>query len=163
MGREVRRVPPNWEHPKKQYAYGYDYVSKFKESYREATEKWDAEFALWVNGQHEDQHTFDSCKGKTSKKSFIDWYGERPEDPDDYMPEVDMHTAWFQAFQTVSEGTPVSPPFATQCELIAYLAKYGEFNGTGNYTEEQAARFVLNEFSPTFVYIDGKLLKGTEV
>ena len=34
---------------------------------------------------------------------------------------------WWQVYETVSEGTPVSPPFATPDELIDYLVAHGDF------------------------------------
>jgi hypothetical protein len=34
---------------------------------------------------------------------------------------------WWQVYETVSEGTPVTPPFATKEELIEYLVEHGDF------------------------------------
>jgi hypothetical protein len=34
----------------------------------------------------------------------------------------DKEATWFQAWETVTEGTPVTPPFATTDELVDYLA-----------------------------------------
>jgi hypothetical protein len=35
---------------------------------------------------------------------------------------------WYQLWETVSEGTPVTPPFATKEELVQYLVEHGDFH-----------------------------------
>lgn len=98
MGREVRMVPPNWEHPKN--AYG-NYIGK-------------------------------SAPRKPKKNA-----------------------TWFQVYETVSEGTPVTPPFATKDELVDYLSTRGDFwdqdRGDGPWKRERAEAFVRSGFAPSLV------------
>jgi len=67
---------------------------------------------------------------------------------------------WFQAYETVSEGTPVTPPFATQEELIDYLATRGDFwdqhRGEGPWPRENARKFVLGSgWAPSMIVTTG--------
>ena len=61
MGRELRRVIPNWEHPKRKR---YDYVKRmeveefqpmFDKSYIEAITEWIKNHTLWEQGKYPDQ------------------------------------------------------------------------------------------------------------
>jgi len=148
MGREIRRVPPNWGHPiKKKYnpfkrceeeyrqpMYDKDFDSEFQE--------WAKNYNLWREGKHPDQ------QGKESRlrMPFWEWEGGPP-DPEYYRPNWEPEEmTWFQIYETVSEGTPVSPPFATQEELVTYLVEYGDFwdqkRGNGGWDRENAEAFV---------------------
>jgi hypothetical protein len=58
---------------------------------------------------------------------FCNWHGEPP-DPKYYRPPwTEAEATWFQMYATVSEGTPVSPPFATKEELVEYLVANGDY------------------------------------
>lgn len=62
-------------------------------------------------------------------KSFVDAYldfetGDREEapNPDDYMPEFGIGTAdYMMAYETTTEGTPLSPAFANDRDLVNWL------------------------------------------
>jgi hypothetical protein len=41
--------------------------------------------------------------------------------------EHPQEMTWYQVYETVSEGTPVTPPFETQSELVEYLVANGDF------------------------------------
>lgn len=106
MGREIRRVPPNWEHPKDE------------------------------NGQYKPL-----SKNRKSKK----------------------HT-WFQVYETTSEGTPVTPAFETEQELIEHLIQYGEslnpYN-SGPINKESAENFVLRtQWAPSLTIKNGEIFSG---
>ena len=78
-------------------------------------------------------------------------------------------------YETVSEGTPVTPPFATKEELVEYLIEHGDFwdqkrRKEGNtimpcdpWTREQAETFVNDtEWAPSGMIINGKYMSGIE-
>ncbi len=120
MSRELRRVPPNWEQPKYRNPYrGVEYVTMFDRTLEDAQTEWDKD-----------------CEEYASLEEFEEDYGERPTFQEAstghiHRPWKDEEATWFQVWQTVSEGTPVTPAFATRQELYDYLVKYGEFDERG--------------------------------
>lgn len=104
MGREIRRVPAYWEHPR-------DTDGKYiplRDNYDEAL----AEF------EHDIQ-------ARGLRGAIEDWGGGPRED--DYTHYGCQPCNWYQLYETVSEGTPLSPPFEKPEELIEYLVKHGDF------------------------------------
>jgi len=132
MGREIRRVPAGWEHPKNERGY----IPMLDETHAEALAEWTAGSLQWANGTHLDYAKY----GK--KYTFEEWEGEAPGDW--YRPAFDTEPTHYQIYETVSEGTPVSPVFASLAEMEAWLV----FNG---FSEEAAARFAKNGWAPSFV------------
>lgn len=58
--------------------------------------------------------------------AFVEWHGEAP-DPEYYRPRWTADEAThYQLYETVSEGTPLSPPFASKAELVEYLVERGD-------------------------------------
>lgn len=125
MGREIRSVPPNWDHPRASDGY---LQPMFKERYEQAVAKWIANHLLWSAGVHQDQLT--ESEGNTYKASDHEYYAQWNGGPPDINYYNTYYTkdqaTWFQLYETVTEGTPVSPPFATREELIDYLKTKGE-------------------------------------
>ena len=153
MGREIRRVPPNWEHPKKK-AYNLfkqreeeSYQPLYDRPYIEAITKWINEHELWVKGKHPDQKD-----GSGKDYEYYAQWGGNPPDIEYYRPNwKPEEMTWYQIYETVSEGTPVSPPFATKAELVEYLVKNGDFwdqrRGHGGWERKNAEQFVEREFA----------------
>lgn len=136
MGREIRRVPANWEHPKKSepnHRLGImeeRYQPMRDTSVESAWAEWQAEFAAWLAGKHDRviaEYGATNYPKAEPYRAFCAWHGAPPE-PAYYRPDWDESTAtWYQVYETVSEGTPVTPPFATQAELVDYLVTHGDF------------------------------------
>lgn len=124
MGREIRKVTPNWEHPKKK---GGGYQPMFDYSATEQFIEWLEGFGAFKNNELPevaDEHGYDINDPYTA---YCDWDGGPP-DPNYCRPYWDKSDAtWWQVYETVSEGTPVSPPLSTQAELIDYLVENGDF------------------------------------
>lgn len=99
MGREIRKVIPNWVHPKD-----------------------------------------DDGKYKPMRK--------RP-------PRKKYDATWFQMYETVSEGTPVSPPFPSLDALEDYLVNHGDFwdqrRGSGGWRREAAKSFCADGFACSMI------------
>ena len=132
MGREVRMVPPDWQHPSKIMHGSLRYVALYEGcDLADRISGWDAEAVKWAAGE------FPSYAGEDSKKlSYSEWAGERP-DPADYMPNwADAERTHFMMYEDTSEGTPISPAFATPEELARWLADTGASsfgNSTASY------------------------------
>jgi hypothetical protein len=89
--------------------------------YHDARREWIEGFMKWEAGTHPGlEHAVGT------EMDWWEWYGYPP-DRAYYRPWRDDEATWFQLWQNVSEGSPVSPPFATEEELIQYLAANGDF------------------------------------
>jgi len=99
MGRELRKVIPNWEHP--------------------------------LNGTGQYQEMFD-----------IFYENEGEVEPKYCLPPSikNIDKTWFQVYETVSAGTPITPPFETKNELIEWMVRNKDFWGE-QWTREQAEYF----------------------
>jgi hypothetical protein len=175
MGREIRMVVPNWEHPQKEtydYRFGRTkmvYQPMRNRQFSEDMDEWIAEYQLWREGKHPNQ-----LDGSASDcPDFTEWYGNPPQGEyyrPNWKPE---EMTWFQVYETVSEGTPVTPPFATKEELVEYLVANGDFWDQSRRKEgctvmdcepwarQSAERFVFGSgWAPSMVVIDGKVMSG---
>ena len=114
----ARKVPANWQHPKKPDG---SYIPLF-EGWR-----WNLDYPNWINERErykaqwmvEDEEQGQSVPGWMT--CFIAEYGPEPESCD-YMPAwtPEEKTHWMM-YETTSEGTPISPAFATDVELTLWL------------------------------------------
>ena len=103
-------------------------------------------------------------------------YEGAPPSPEYYRPDwTAEEMTWFQVYETVSEGTPVTPPFATQQEVVDYLVEYGDFGNQKRRSEgksfmrctpwpqEEAQAFVFGSgWAPSMIISEGKVMIGTE-
>ena len=142
MGREIRMVPPNWEHPKE----NGNYQPMHDKDYITATKEWKEGYKLWEKGEHPSQDGYEY------------WEYDYPPDPKTHRPKFSNPT-WFQVYETVSEGTPVTPPFATKAALVDYLVENGDFwdksRGDGGWKRANAEKFVSSGWSPSGMIMAG--------
>ena len=166
MGREIRRVPPNWEHPRytsenrpagnrNPVQWMGQYIPMHDQAFAAAAREWQDQLLMWQEGKHPDY-----------QDGVFYWeYEGDPPAREDYRPDFAEEPTWYQVYQTISEGTPVTPPFATEEELIDYLATVGEFPNSVHpvaipVPREQAERFVKAGSVSSFV-ITGRALLET--
>ena len=141
MGLEIRRVPEGWEHPRDQVVHGY--TPMHDKPFTDAFNEWMNDWENWKRGKAEWQD-----ESRTAQ-SYTETYGVSP-DPDNYRPAFD-NPDHYQIYETVSEGTPVSPVFATLDELVDWMVSdYG-------HTREQAESFAEYGSASSFI-IDGGVL-----
>lgn len=119
MGREVRKVPADWQHPEHDEGgfrplHGRDFQSEVVE-WHEGNAKWKEGFVSdWKDGWKPKSADMLDC-------SWEEWSGECPEAAD-YMPSwPDEARTHFMMYETTTEGTPISPAFATPEELAKWL------------------------------------------
>lgn len=150
MGREVRMVPANWQHPKytENDATWPSQVGRYKPLIDQKYSDAAAEFLAMAN--------------KDGLKAAIDWMG-CPEQ-DKYMPEWDdAERTHFMMYEDTSEGTPISPAFATPEELARWLADTGASSfGSMTATYEQWLYVAKGGFAPSAVFVDGQMKSGVE-
>ncbi len=151
MGREVRKVPPDWQHPKGG-RFGDDrYEPLFYGAggrYEKKAQAWLDEANKWAAGERP------SYAGDDAPQFYQDWDGPPPE-ADRYMlvgvPDSDC--THFQLYESTSEGTPKSPPFATLEEVAVYAAEHATTFASFKATKEEwlkmlSADFVATEIAP---------------
>lgn len=193
MGREIRRVPPDWDHPRSMRP-DWDrvlgrptermaYTPMYDESLREAQENWDKaraafyaegrdkerwtdEDEAWARERYQNDHTIKA--GELKHPTFEEYEGDRPpfytdddgvtkDLSDTYRPDWPEETRTaFQVYETVSEGTPVSPVFQTEEELVAWLCDPSRSDERlPRMSREAAARFVEHGSVPSLMSIPG--------
>ena len=160
MGREIRKVPPNWKHPHSE-EYPDRLQPMYDENFEAAATAWKAELTKWESGERPDY-----CTEESRLLEYWEWE-TRPPERIYYRPWKDEEATWYQLWETVSEGTPVSPPFATKEELVDYLAEHGDDwginRGTGGWGKERATAFVMGSgWAPSMVMVGGQIMSGVE-
>ena len=147
MGREVRRVIPDWMPPTDERGH---LQPMFNSDFATAADGWKEGLTAWERGEREDYLSEESralefweCEGDPPNRAYY-----RPA----WKPE---EMTWFQVYETVSEGTPVTPAFATTDELIDYLVANGDFwdqnRGHGGWSRESATAFVGTGWAPSAI------------
>lgn len=151
MGREVRRVPADWQHPKHDVP---DYrtgrmVERYKPLHKGERYAPDAtEFLAKANAE--------------GLQEAIEWCG--CPNRDDYMPDwpAEQRTH-LMMYEDTTEGTPISPAFATPEELARWLVdnKASAFgNSTGTY--EGWLRVARGGWAPSMVASAAGVVSGVD-
>ena len=167
MGREVRRVPADWQHPK-QWRTGWTdgrSVEEFKplfpgERYQPAVDEWDEECAKWKSGWRPGHCDEPHYRAMT----YEQWSGQRPH-RDDYMPDwpAEQRTH-LMMYEDTSEGTPISPAFETPEELARWLTDNGASafgSSTGSY--EGWLRVAKGGWAPSFAATSEGIINGVDL
>lgn len=122
MGREVRRVPKDWQHPKKREfnylknCYEERYQPMHDRSFATAMDEWIAEWKAWDRGERPDY-----CSDENRNLPYWEWEGPPP-DPAYFMPDwPDSERTHLMMYEDTTEGTPISPAFETPEELARWL------------------------------------------
>lgn len=127
MGREIRRVPKDWVHPMNpdpiDAANRCAWQPMLDIDYESAMKEFEEGKALWEKGQHKyqlkDPGLYDGLEYEGDCFNRPEPHEHRP-----YWPPESM--THYQLYETVTEGSPCSPVFATLKELEDYLVEYGD-------------------------------------
>ena len=133
MGREVRMVPANWQHPKDLKG---NYVPLF-DNFNKAVETWDIENQKWEEGFVSDYSGGwrERSPSNTASETYTDYAGERPKQ-EDYMPDFPIaERTHYMMYEDTSEGTPLSPP----CETPEILASWLANNNASSFGKDTAS------------------------
>jgi hypothetical protein len=144
MGREVRRVAPDWVHPRDS---SRRYSPRHEGAYQDAARDWYAEAAAFEP----------SCGC-----DYYHEYAGPPPEEDSYMYETAPDPATlthFQMYENTSEGTPISPVFA-DIETLAHWLADTEASAFGSMTAtyEEWLATCRRGWAPTMV-IDFGIIK----
>lgn len=180
MGIEVRRVTPDWGHPTKQarerdsgcIAYqperdwdmwqpqhDQDWLTAFREWWVGSVKWW---LAKWLSLPFVLLGWMKRPPGGWTYSSYAEEYGECPP----YWGSMYRRERWkkgdrthIQLYETVSEGTPISPHFETSDELAKWCAAQTKevWVGTSGMTvEDWKAFFAKGGWAPSGVYTQSK-------
>ena len=147
MGREVRRVPADWQHPKN--ADTDSYQPLYDQDYQAAAQEWKDGFLEWMRKPAEPD-----CE-------YWDWEGGPP-DREYYRPKwTEAEQTHYMMYETTSEGTPISPAFESP-ELLAGWLTDNNANAFAGQTAtyEEWLRVANGGFACSAVISDGKLTSG---
>jgi hypothetical protein len=144
MGREIRRVPKGWQHPKDERTGRY--IPLFDYDYESKAQEWIAEFQAWESGAE----TFPDGDPIAPHKEYRKYYWEYANTPDEETcrPKFDAEPTCYQVYETVSEGTPVSPVFETLDAMIVWLVSEG-------YSQVAAERFAKEGWAMSAAFDTG--------
>lgn len=168
MGREVRRVPADWQHPRfpvnhyEEHRRGA-YIPLHEGGYAESAAEWDEEWAQFQKGLVRSYSGEEKWRAREPEAGprYTDYAGERPS-PDEYMPDwpEDQRTH-FMMYEDTSEGTPISPAFATPEELARWLADTGASSFADmTATYEQWLSVCKGGWAPSMVISGGVMESG---
>lgn len=113
-------VPADWQHPKDAQGHYIPLLDGFSKNLAD----WEEENAKWTKGFRRDYGTNGWRRKEKEYRAtpFEEWSGQKPE-ANDYMPdwpkEKQTHLCMYE---DCSEGTPISPVFATPEECAHWLA-----------------------------------------
>jgi len=164
MGREIRRVPKDWQHPKNEKGH---YIPLLDRSYDVDAAEWDEEYAQWQRGYQRDYGNKESkWKPKDPEYAFMwfgEWTGRRPS-PTDYMPDwPESERTHIQMYESTSEGTPISPVMDCPKKLARWLADNGASSfGSMTATYEEWLAVCEDGWAPSALIIDGVMMSGVE-
>lgn len=126
MGREVRMVPADWQHPTDgKYANGETrYVPLLDGSFDTDAAEWDEARRQWDAGYRKNDFLGDEWipRSPNDPDSYEGWAGDQPR-AEDYMPNwPEEQRTHYMMYESCSEGTPISPAFETPEDLARWLA-----------------------------------------
>ena len=167
MGREIRMVPQGWQHPKD--ARG-NYKPLMKGPFSKQLADWKEAFIHFEAGEIEDWKpgaTVKKWKQKSQSAldcaSYAEWAGDCPK-KSEYMPEwKDGEATMLCMYEDTTEGTPISPAFATPEELARWLTdnRSSAFGSSTASYEQWLATCKLG-WAVSAVVADGHMMSGVE-
>lgn len=164
MGREVRMVPANWEHPKDDRGR---YIPLHGGSFAEHEAGWNEEYAQWKKGfrrNYSSAEKWCAREGDELTMRFTEWHGRRPS-PDDYMPDwLSSMRTHFQMYENTSEGAPISPVMDSAENLARWLADNGASSFGSMTAAYEAWLATINRgYAPSGMITDGgQMVSGVE-
>lgn len=164
MGRELRRVPADWQHPRTPEG-SYQPPLHDEDIETAGARWWDGKLA-W---ERRDLQWFENHDGVVpnpkdfDKHTWLGWEGEPP-DPTYYRPAWDEESrTHFQMYENTSEGTPISPVMPDIESLAHWLADNGASAfGSMTATYEQWLTMCQRGWAPSVILSARGLESGVE-
>jgi hypothetical protein len=101
-----------------------------------------------------------TCNGEGALEAYEGQFKEA----ENWEPTEPPAGEGWQVWETVSEGSPISPVFATRERLILWLMSPAYNWGTSRpLTRQQAENFTESAWAPTGFIIDGEVIPGDQL
>jgi hypothetical protein len=114
-----------------------NYIPMHDEDYESAGKAWITELMAWERGDHPKRKLLDEAG------CVFYWdYIAPPPDERVCRPKFDVKPTCYQLYENTSEGTPISPVFATLEEFTQYLLGLG-------HSEKAVRVFLEKGFAPS--------------
>lgn len=154
MGREIRRVPKGWEHPRDDQGHLRPMLDQVFDA---VLTNWLSKLEQFKSGDEyrERAEEYFAQSGITAEQIarnpayYYAQYAGGPPDSDYYRPPWPSEPTCYQIYETVTEGTPVSPVFETREALIEWLVGQG-------YSERAATVFASDGWAPSLLIVPGR-------
>ena len=144
MGREVRRVPADWQHPKDDRT---------------------GEYRPLPSGEfyEDDVREFLRITNTEGLQAAIEYFGKAPERKD-YMPNWPAsERTHYMMYEDCTEGTPISPAFPSPEALAHWLTDTGASAFADLDADyEHWLRVAHGRSAPSMVLEDGKIYSGVQ-
>ena len=169
MGREIRRVPADWDHPCDET--NGSFLAIFDQDYDDASREWWRKAKIWNDRPRRLNNDDRRYRKEQGCRWFWDWNGGPPT-RESYRDRAwtEAQATHYQGYETVSEGTPVSPVFATLEELSAWMQEPIDWDSPYNSGEdwqclqgrsaEQAEAFCKSGHAFSGVVMGGRMIDG---
>lgn len=160
MGREVRRVPKDWQHPQHE---GGKYIP-LMDNFHKRLSEWNEGNEMWAKGFRDDFNGGWKPREDDEKNmTYEEWTGPRPE-ADEYMPDwPESERTHIQMYEDCSEGTPISPVMEKPEELARWLAdNNASAFGSMTASYEQWLATIKRGFAFSMVIEDNKIRSGVD-
>lgn len=117
-----------------------------------------------------DEKYGNDCGPNEPYRAYCEWEGGAP-DADSYRSPWASEPTAFQMYETVSEGTPVSPVCETKEALIDYLVNHGDYwsqmrakeeGGDPRWSRAAAEGFVESEYAPSMIAVGGQFFEPSD-
>lgn len=168
---------------------GKCFMPIYDENYDEAVKNWNDEITLWNKGEHPTQVEHkqkiqegfryqvdpnrkgdkETCERLNNPNYYMPssgyyyWnYAGNPPKEEYYRKYKDEEATWFQLYENVSEGTPVTPSFSSEKELINFLVEVGDA-WDGKWSRESAEHVVYGGYAPSMVFTNGKFYQPNQM
>lgn len=161
VGREIRRVPKDWQHPRDEEG---GFKPLYDEDYQSACRKWWADAMAHHNAETFCPESEERADGGMNEW-WWDWDGPPPSEAS-YRPAFTEPADHYQIYETVTEGTPCSPVFSSLDEMANWMClpidRSSEYNDGADWqcmqgrTKEQALLFITKSSTFSFVVIPGR-------
>ena len=163
MGREVRMVPKDWQHPKDENG---NFIPLLGGDYRAHADEWCEQLRWWIDGDTDKIKYFAECHAENPIDTiwrFVEFAGPPPQQKDYMTLWLNAAADHYMMYEDTSEGTPISPAMPTPEALADWLYENGANAFAGETASREAWLSMIHRGRAISAVIGGgKIVSGVE-